>query len=274
MPNIRMEPSDDDLIRFEVTGASPLPQTESRGYVEHDGAHIWYATFGSGVPVILLHGGFGNSENWGYQVPALVASGYRAVLIDSRGHGRSTRDPRPFTYERMAADVFAIIDALRLDKAALVGWSDGATIALVLAKQQPARVAGVFAFGGNMDLAGVRQISEPAPLLRRIFARHAKDYTRLSATPDEFGMFAAAVDTMMKTQPNYSAADLAKIRVPVTIAQSEREEFILPEHADYLAGTIPGAKLIVLRDVSHFAPLQRPQRFNTAMLAFLGEIFP
>ena len=92
-----MEAYDDDLRKFEANGAAPLPGTSDRGYVEHDGARIWYAAYGFGRPVILLHGGLGHSGNWGYQLPALVRSGYRAVLLDSRGHGRSTRDARPYT---------------------------------------------------------------------------------------------------------------------------------------------------------------------------------
>ncbi|HZO90189.1 MAG TPA: alpha/beta fold hydrolase [Chthonomonadaceae bacterium] len=94
--------------------------------MENDGARIWYASYGAGPPVLLLHGGLGHSGNWGYQVPALVHAGYCAVLIDSRGHGRSTRDARPFTYELMASDVLAVMDRLSLEKVAVVGWSDGA----------------------------------------------------------------------------------------------------------------------------------------------------
>jgi alpha-beta hydrolase superfamily lysophospholipase len=112
-----METYDDELTKFEADGAALLPATSDQGYVERDGARIWYATYGSGSPVILLHGGLGHGGNWGYQVPALVRSGHRAVLIDSRGHGRSTRDARPFTYELMAADVSAVMDALHLEKA-------------------------------------------------------------------------------------------------------------------------------------------------------------
>src|ERR671929_57689 len=124
-----MEMQDDELTRFETEGAAPLPDTNEQGYVEHNGARIWYAAYGSGSPVILLHGGLGHSGNWGYQVPALVRSGYRAIVIDSRGHGRSTRDARPFTYDLMASDVSAVMDALQLEKAALLGWSDGACTA-------------------------------------------------------------------------------------------------------------------------------------------------
>jgi pimeloyl-ACP methyl ester carboxylesterase len=77
---------------------------------------------------------------------------------------------------------------------------------------------------------------------------------------------------MQRTQPDYSQQDLARIRVPVTIAQAEFDEFIKPEHARYLARSIPGAELILLPGVSHFAPLQRPGLFNAAVLEFLGKV--
>jgi pimeloyl-ACP methyl ester carboxylesterase len=263
-----METYDDDLSRFAADGAAPLPVTLDHGHVEHDGARIWYATYGSGPPVILLHGGLGHSGNWGYQVPALVGRGYRAVLIDSRGHGRSTRDQRPFTYELMASDVSAVMDALQLEKAAIVGWSDGACTALVLASKAPERVAGVFFFGCNMDPSGTKDIAF-TPILKRCFGRHIRDYAQLSATPDQFDAFSDAVGHMQKTQPNYSAHDLAAISVPVVIVQAEYDEFIRPEHADYLARSIPNAEFVNLHGVSHFAPLQRPEQFNSAMLAFL-----
>jgi pimeloyl-ACP methyl ester carboxylesterase len=76
---------------------------------------------------------------------------------------------------------------------------------------------------------------------------------------------------MQKTQPNYSANDLAVISVPVVIVQSEHDEFIKREHAEYLARSIPNAEYIDLAGVSHFAPLQRPEQFAIAMLAFLGK---
>jgi pimeloyl-ACP methyl ester carboxylesterase len=268
-----MEVYDDDLRKFEADGAAPLPATKDQGYIEHEGARIWYATYGAGPPVILLHGGLGHSGNWGYQVPALVRSGYRAVLIDSRGHGRSTRDERPFSYDLMASDVLAVMDALQLENVGLVGWSDGACTALILAAKAPSRIAGVFFFACNMDPSGVKPF-EASPTLNRCFGRHQKDYAQLSATPEHFKDFVEAVTLMQQTQPNYTAHDLAKISVPIVIVQSEHEEFIRREHAEYLAQTIPNAKFIMLHAVSHFAPLQRPEQFNTAMLEFLGKVLP
>ena len=193
-----MESYDDDLKNFEAHGAAPMPVASDQGYIEHGGARIWYATYGSGSPVILLHGGLGHSGNWGYQVPELVSSGHRAVLIDSRGHGRSTRDPRPFTYELMASDVLAVMDALHLESAAVVGWSDGACAGLVLARQAPARIAGVFYFACNMDPSGTKPF-ELTPTIQRCLARHTRDYAELSATPDQFQAFAEAVQQMQRT---------------------------------------------------------------------------
>ena len=267
-----MIPYDDDLSVFARRGAAPLPRADEQGYVEREGAAIWYASYGAGRPVILLHGGLGNSGNWGYQLPALLAGGYRAILIDSRGHGRSTRDDRPFSYELMAGDVAAVMDALGVERAALVGWSDGACTALVLAADQPRRAAGVLFFGCNMDASGVMEITDwSAPALGNCISRHRQDYALLSATPDRFDDFAEAVGLMQRTEPNYTAADLEAIRTPVAIVHSEHDEFIKAEHAAYLARTIPGAEFIHLAGVSHFAPLQRPEQFNGVMLAFLDE---
>ncbi|MGE6785734.1 alpha/beta fold hydrolase [Ensifer adhaerens] len=266
-----MEFRDDDLAAFAEHGAMPLPAATVEGHVERDGARIWYATYGQGKPVILLHGGLGHSGNWGFQVPALLQAGHRVILIDSRGHGRSTRDSKPYTYELMASDVLAVMDRLNVRKAAFAGWSDGACIALVLASKAPERATGVFFFACNMDPSGTREI-EPSPVLDRCFGRHSSDYRVLSAMPDDFGAFVDAVSAMQRTEPNYTAEDLGRIRVPVLIVQSANDEFIKHEHADYLAHSIPGAAFILLGGVSHFAPLQRPDRFNAALTAFLAAL--
>lgn len=251
--------------------ATPLPMPGSSGRVEHDGARIWYTTCGSGAPVILLHGALGSSEDWGNQVSALIESGRRVILIDSRGHGRSTRDAKPFAYERMAFDVVAVMDSLNVETAAVAGWSDGAIIGLTMAMKFPARVTRALAFGGNTDLNGVKTVSPDDPLIPKLLNEAAKTYARLSDTPAEFDAFRTAVFRMMETQPNYSAGDLAGIRIPVTIVHAEHDEFIKGEHAEYVARSIPGAKLVVLPGASHFAPWQIPEQFNETMLGFLGE---
>jgi pimeloyl-ACP methyl ester carboxylesterase len=153
----------------------------------------------------------------------------------------------------------------------LWGWSDGACTALVLARNAAPQSAGVFFFACNMDPSGTMDI-KPSPVLGRYFRRHTKDYAQLSATPDQFAPFSDAVRRMQETEPNYSVRDSADVRVPVAIAQGEHDEFIKLEHAEYLARSIPGAEFILLPGVSHFAPLQRPEKFNSVMRAFLRKL--
>jgi pimeloyl-ACP methyl ester carboxylesterase len=265
-----MQGTDDELVIFERDGAPPLPASTAEGFVANDGVRIWFAVHGAGPAVILLHGGLGNAGNWGYQVPALVRFGRTVVVIDSRGHGRSTRDAGPFGYDRIAGDVLAVMDHLGLEKASLVGWSDGACTALILADKHPQRVSGVLFFACNMDPSGALPF-EPTPVIDRCFNRHRLDYKALSATPGEFETFVADVSRMMESEPNYSAEQLADIRVPVAVVIGENDEFIRRDHADYLARTIPHAELVVLPGVSHFAPLQRPELFNRAVLGFLDR---
>ena len=262
---------DDDLLRFEAHGAPELPLAAAQGHVEVAGAEIWYATYGEGAPVILLHGGLGHSGNWGYQVPALLAAGRRVVLIDTRGHGRSTRDAGPFTYTLLASDVMAVMDTLGIDQSAFIGWSDGACTSLILASKCRGRCTGVLFFACNMDPSGAKPF-EMTPLVGRCFARHKEDYLRLSATPDDFTTFVDAVTAMQRAEPNYTARDLASIAVPVTVVLGEFDEFIRREHAEYLAQNIARARFVLLRGVSHFAPLQRPEAFNELLVMFLHEL--
>lgn len=245
-----------------------LPAGGASGYVAENGARIWYETYGAGPTLILLHGGLANSAYWGRQVPVLART-HRVILIDSRGHGRSSRDSRDYTYELMASDVVGVMDALKIERASVVGWSDGAIIGLVLAMKYPQRLNRVFAFAANMDPTGVK----PDMLQTETFGGFAKrgrgEYEAISPTPGGYDAFEAAIQKMWDTEPNYTAADLAKITTPVAIVDGDHDEAIKREHTEYLARSIPGARLIILPGLSHFAMLQDPDAFNAAVTAFL-----
>jgi pimeloyl-ACP methyl ester carboxylesterase len=267
-----MVENDDDLTDFAAHGASLPNGADWNGFVGHEGAQIWAARYGMGRPVVLLHGGLGHGGNWAKQVPALVAAGYQAIVIDSRGHGRSTRDERPFSYELMAGDVLAVLDHLGVARAAIVGWSDGACTGLALVRMAPERVSGVVFFACNVDNSGAKNLDFDNPLLGRCIGRHRADYAALSATPDAFDAFMAAVGEMQSDQPNYGLAELAQIVVPVLVLLGEHDEFIRAEHMDYLATELPDAERVTLPGVSHFAPLQRPALFNGVVEGFLARL--
>jgi pimeloyl-ACP methyl ester carboxylesterase len=109
------------------------------------------------------------------------------------------------------------------------------------------------------------------PIIGRVFGRAKIDYARLSPEPAAFDVMRKAVDHMMRTQPNYTAPELAAMRTRVAIVVGELDEFIKPEHTEYLVRTIPGARSISLPSVSHFAMMQRPDDFNRAVLDFLDS---
>jgi pimeloyl-ACP methyl ester carboxylesterase len=247
------------------------PDTQGHTAVIH-GATIWYAEWGPkghGVPVLLLHGGFGNSNYYGNLIPFLVGKGYRVIAMDSRGHGRSTRTAGPQTYHQMAADVVGLLDARKIPRVNLVGWSDGGVTGLDLAIHHPDRLAGLFTFGGNSSVSGEIDGGDKTPTFAAYMARVRDEYRTLSPTPDQFAAFEAAMNTMWGTLPEYTADQLRSIKVPTTIADGEHDEVIQTQHTKYLAATIPGARLVILPGVSHFAMLQNPAAFNAAVAEFL-----
>jgi len=246
----------------------PLPPPTESGEAPVNGIKIYYAAWGDGSPLILLHGGLGNTEYFGGQVPEL-AKQYRVIAMDSRGHGRSTRDAQPYGYGLMAKDVIALMDYLKIDKASIVGWSDGGIIGLDIAMNYPDRLDRLFAFGANTNVSGLKPNIDKDPIFAKYIENAGKDYERLSKTPKEFNDFVTQISQMWATQPDYKPDQLAKIKSPVAIADGEHDEAIKQEHNTEMAKAIPGAKLVILPGLSHFAMLQDPAAFNHAVLEFL-----
>jgi pimeloyl-ACP methyl ester carboxylesterase len=251
-----------------------LPQAAQSGYAAVNGIKIWYASFGpkasQGEPVILLHGGLANANYWGNQVKGLQ-SRYRVIVMDSRGHGRSSRDDKPYGYDLMASDVIALMDFLKIPKAAIVGWSDGAIIGLDIAIAHPERLTKLFAFAANSDPSGVSDITS-SPVFNAFIARAEKEYEQLSPTPTEYKSFLAQIEKMWETQPNWTADDLGRIAVPVWIVDADHDEAIKRENTEFMAGNIPNAGLLLQPEVSHFSFIQDPEQFTADVLHFLQHV--
>jgi pimeloyl-ACP methyl ester carboxylesterase len=248
---------------------APLPTARS-GQAQVNGISVHYAIYGDGSPVVFLHGGLANSDYWGLQVAA-VARHHTVILMDSRGHGRSTRDPRPYGYDLMADDVAALMERLNIPKADIVGWSDGGIIGLDLAMRHKDRIGKVFAFAANTVTSGVVDGVEKNPTFAAYIARAGREYAKYSATPKEYDAFVAQISKMWADQPNWTDAQLKAIDKPVLVVDGDHDEAIKRAHTEYIAATIPHAGLSILPNVSHFAFLQDPRQFNFAILHFLGD---
>ncbi len=264
--------------RWQQLPATPmLPRPVQSGLAPVDGIRLWYAVFNADAgkkadPVVLVHGGLANASYWGRLVPVL-ARDREVIVLDSRGHGRSTRDARPIGYDLMSDDVAGLLDFLHVRRAALVGWSDGAIIGLDLAIHHPDRLSGVFAFAANSDPSGVRDVGK-SPVFQAYEARAAQEYAVNSPTPTGFKPFLKAIGRMWEAEPRFSDADLAAIRVPVWIVDGDHDEAILRDNTDHMASVIPGAREVILPDASHFAFLQDPDGFGRQVQAFLASLHP
>jgi pimeloyl-ACP methyl ester carboxylesterase len=248
-----------------------MPAASDHGLVEVAGAKIYYATYGKGDPVVLLHGGLGNSDHWANQVPAL-ADKFQVIAIDSRGQGRSTRGRGTLTYDMMATDVVAVMDHLKLERAALVGWSDGGEIALKLAIAHPERVAKLFVFGANYSAAGSKERGgPPSPTFSVYAAKCRTDYLRMSKTPKQFDSLIDYLMPIWRSPMGFTKEQLRGIQAPTLVADGDHDEIIVLDQIVEMSQLIPNARLQIFADTSHFALWQDPEDFNKVLVDFLSK---
>ena len=246
-----------------------MPEAASSGMAPVNGIEMYYATYGAGDPVLLIHGGLGNADIWANQVADLMQD-HLVIVADSRGHGRSTRTEEPFGYDLMASDYLALLDFLKIDKVDLVGWSDGGIIGLDIAMTHPERLDHLFAHAANITTDGVDPTVGDDPVFMGIYATWmGEEYAKMSPTPDQFDAFVAQISEMWATQPNWTDEQVAAITVPVAVVAGDHDEAILPAHTEKIAALIPGAKLVILPEASHFAMLQAPGEYTAAIRAFI-----
>jgi pimeloyl-ACP methyl ester carboxylesterase len=242
-----------------VAGAAmKVPRPKDSGFAQVNGISLFYQVYGKGRPLLLIPGGLSNADVWRRQIAAL-AKNHEVIVADSRGQGRSTRDSTTITYDVMADDYLALMDKLKLRKVSLVGWSDGGIIGLDIAIHHPERLSRMFLQAANATPDGAiaygkaRAAGKPLPVLQ-----HYDDV-------------AEEIRALWANEPNFTAGQLASIVVPTMIAIGDHDEAISMEHTVFLANAIPGAKLTVLPHVGHSAPLEDPDGYAKAVLAFIDD---
>jgi pimeloyl-ACP methyl ester carboxylesterase len=260
------------LQPWQIIPPTPhLPRSNHSGYVNIHGVKIWYAEFGKGPPVILLHGGLTNSNYWGKLIPKL-AKQHRVIVMDSRNHGRSSSDNQPLSYHVMATDVLALMDFLNVKKPCIIGWSDGANIGLELAIHHPERLSKLFALAANSTPDSTMDVSQ-CPAFDAFTKRIEKEYMALSPTPTLFNyaVLNKKIADMWTTQPFFTTQDLKSITAPVWIVSGDYDEAIKRSDTEYMARTIPDATLVILPNVGHFAFLQNSNQFKSTLQFFLRQ---
>ncbi len=248
----------------------PMPEAVKSGFAPVNGISMYYAIYGSGDPVLLIHGGLSSSNYWVHQVMVLAKS-HKVIVADSRGHGRSTRTDEPMSYDLMAADYVALLDYLRIERTALVGWSDGGIICIAIAMTHPERLSKLFAHAANVTVDGLKPETPIIATPSSAVTPTPISYESSSIELSEKVAFAADIHRMWYSEPNWTSKQLEQIHVPTAIVIGDHDEAIRFEHTEYMASVIPGAKLIVLKNAGHLAPLQHPEAYSKAILDFLSE---
>ena len=271
-PKTKDAPKPKPTPRWETLPLPPeMPTATTTGMVEVKGAQIYYAIYGvpTGEPVVLLHGGLGNSDHFAFQMPALTST-FKVIVIDSRGQGRSTLSKAKLTYHAMADDVIGVLDKLAIKKAAFVGWSDGGEIALDLAIHQQDRVSKIFVVGANYDASGSKpRGGSSTPTFQAYAAKCKADHAKLSPKPKSYDAVIDALLPVWRNPAGFTKAQLKSIQAPSAIALGDHDEIIVLDQVKEMGTLIPKGQSVVFKDASHFVMWQDPESFNKALVAFL-----
>jgi pimeloyl-ACP methyl ester carboxylesterase len=249
-----------------------MPVADETGLAPVNDIKMYYAVFNKNGdrPVILLHGGFVSSDYWSFEVP-LLAKTHKVIVVDSRGHGRSTLSHQPFSYELMTSDVLRLMDYLKIDRASIIGWSDGGIIGMLFAIHHPDRIDRLFTYGSNYNRSGNNTGPRDSTGTARFMSQVQENYRRISPTPEGFSNLRSALAKMYAVEPDLKPEDLKKIQAPTVIACGQYEQFTKREHFAEIAQLIPNAKLVVIPNVSHGGPIQDPAKFHKAVINFLDR---
>ena len=221
-------------------------------YADINDIRIYYETYGSGTPVLVLHGGGFSLEGMGNQIRAL-APRYFVIAPDSRGQGRSTDSDTPLSYSMMADDMLKLLDQLHVKRADIVGWSDGGIIALDIAVHHPERVGRIVVIGADYDAAGL-----VAPTI---------DGTT-PPDPKHMPVLYRKLITMWATQPHYTLDELRRIEAPALIIAGEFD-IVKREYTDQLARAIPVSEEYIIPGGTHGVIWEKRDVVNDKILQFL-----
>ncbi len=223
---------------------------------------LYYREKGNKDPFILLHG---NGEDGSYFENQIdyFSDKYRVIALDTRGHGKSPRGNAPFTIEQFSRDLYDFMTGLEISNAIILGFSDGANIAMKFAIKHSNMVKALILNGGNLNSKGVKRTTQiPIEMGYRIANRFASKSPDAKRNAEMLGL--------MVNEPNISPAELSKITAPTLVICGKRD-MIKESHTKEIAANIPNAKLSIIKG-NHFIANKRAAAFNKEVEAFLKEI--
>nr|WP_261361448.1 alpha/beta hydrolase [Aeoliella straminimaris] len=217
--------------------------------------------------MLLIHGNGASIRAMGYQI-ACFSPNYQVIVADSRGHGQSEMGPGTLTYEQMAEDANALLDHLALEKVAVLGWSDGGNIGLLLAMHHPEKVSKLAIMGSNLHPLGAHQYA----------------FDSMTAVEQEIDEMIAMKDDsepweikkqhvqLCTKHPHIQVGNLKRIAAPTLVMAADRD-VIRNAHTLEIFEGIPSSQLCIFPGATHMIPWEDPTRFNDAAKRFFDQPF-
>jgi pimeloyl-ACP methyl ester carboxylesterase len=233
-------------------------------YVDVNGVHMYYETYGDGTPLVLLHGGMLSIDlNFDGLIPTLARK-HRVIGVEMQGHGRTADTDREITPAALASDMVGLLDHLGLDRTHVLGHSMGGAVTMELAISHPDRVRSVVPISVSVRPDGIHEdLSDPStfatsPIMPtpEDFAAFRAEYERLSPHPEHFDEFLARLSASNADLKGWSDDQLAGIAAPVLLVIGDRD-FTTNEHAALMQKLIPGSQLAILPNTTHMQVTRR-----------------
>ncbi len=223
---------------------------------------LYYQEKGNKEPFILLHGNGEDNSYFKHQID-YFSNRYKVIALDTRGHGKSPRGTKPFTIEQFSYDLYDFMTSRKISNAVILGFSDGANIAMKFAMNYPDKVKALILNGGNLNPKGVKRTTQiPIELGYKIASRFALKSPGAKKSAEMLGL--------MVNEPNIERTELSKITVP-TLVICGRSDMIKKSHTKEIAENIPNAKLSIIKG-NHFIANKRYLTFNKEVESFLQTI--
>ena len=236
-------------------------------YVQLGDVRTWYAEHGAGNPLVLMHGGLGDARFFAPNIDAL-AERFHVYTPERRGHGHTPDVDGPITYQLMADDTIAFLVTIVGEPADLVGHSDGAFVAMLVAMQRPELVKRLVMISGGFNKSGEAKPGTDLDV-EQIVEFLGPSYGEVSPDGiDHFKVVVTKIGEMAAVEPNLQASDLANVPQRTLVMFSD-DDLVTMTHVVETYDGLPNAELAVVPGTSHFLTQEKPALVNAILLDFL-----
>lgn len=252
----------------QKTFSTPYGNNADAGkYLQVNGINMYYETYGTGAPMVLIHGNGGNIASMANQIE-YFKNKYRIIVADSRAQGKSQEGSGPLTYEQITDDWSALLDSLHIDSAYIIGWSDGGIESLLMAIRHPSKVKMMAIMGANLQPDSSAVYTWAVKMVQRN-ERYLDSMIARKDTAYNYALYKKLNDLLGK-QPHISLTQLQTITAP-TLVMGGDKDVIKEEHTLQIYQNLQKAWLCIFPGGTHMMPETDPEIFNATVERFFSK---